>query len=191
MPQFVLPPDHGLPEAVVQELDLLAGTKYSLSALTTGLCLRWALTTEEGIEHPLAEAVEDWIAASPPVVLDELESLVCTGAAQLATHMEYLQGEDLNLQDLEHLALHRDALTSECALLMHCGRGKHAREVERTVDAIFQKIADRFQGEAQPYTSAFLEALARRNMGWWTVAPGTLAPPLDPDVVLVGEILDE
>lgn len=181
---FALPEAHGLPAPVADQVRALsAGDQPEAAA---GLCVRWAWSTAEGCEHPLYALATGWWDAQDADVHTELEGLVLTGAVQLEADVEALGAEPLPLEVIESLALRRDALASACSLLFARGAGRAAREVERSADRLLGALVDA-QAPAGPYPSPLLDALARRDLGWWTLAPHAPAPPLDEDTFLVDD----
>ena len=178
---FEVPPN-GLPAGLeAQAVELSAWGQPEAAA---GLCVRWAWSTAAGADHALYGAALRWWAAQGSEVQAEVEALVAAGAVQLALELEALAGEALPLAALETLALRRDTLASACALLFATGQGQGALRAERGADALLVALFAGQEGGA-PYTSPLLDALARRDLGWWTVAPGAPAPPLDPDTFQV------
>jgi hypothetical protein len=190
----VAPPPQGAPFAVPPDAlpALIHDHAAELSAwgqpeAAAGLCLRWAWSTSAGAEHPLYSAAVQWWREQDNDVQLEVEGLVVAGAVQLAAELEALGAARLPGSALETLALRRDTLASACALLFATGRGQGALRAERGADELLASLLAA-QHNGAPYASPLLDALARRDLGWWTVAPGAAPPPLDPDTV---QVLDQ
>lgn len=178
---FAVPPD--LLPALIHEhaVELSAWGQPEAAA---GLCVRWAWSTTAGAEHPLYEAAIQWWREQDHDVQLEVEGLVVAGAVQLGEELEALGAERLPGAALETLALRRDTLASACALLFATGSGQGALRAERGADALLAALMAAQENDA-PYASPLLDALARRALGWWTVAPGAAPPPLDADTARV------
>jgi hypothetical protein len=181
---FALPPD-ALPALINDHAAELSA--WGQPEAAAGLCVRWAWSTTAGAEHLLYGAAVQWWREQDNDVQLEVEGLVVAGAVQLAAELEALGAERLPRSALETLAVRRDTLASACALLFATGGGQGALRAERGADALLAALMAAQDNDA-PYASSLLDALARRDLGWWTVAPGAAPPPLDPDTV---QVLDQ
>lgn len=181
---FIVPPGP-LPQLIKDHAAELSA--WGQPEAAAGLCVRWAWSTSAGAEHPLYGAALEWWKEQDIDVQLEVEGLVVAGAVQLAEELEALGAERLSPDALETLALRRDTLASACALLFATGSGQDALRAERVADALLAALMAAQENDAS-YASPLLDALARRDLGWWTVAPGAAPPPLDPDTV---QVLDQ
>lgn len=177
---LVVPPD-SLPAPVHEHAAELS--EWGQPEAAAGLCMRWAGSTAAGAEHPLYKAAALWWQEQDHDVQDEVEGLVVAGAVQLASELEALGIVTLPLEALEALAVRYNALASACTLLFSVGK-QRALPAERRAGGLLAALMAAQKNDA-PYTSPILDALARRDLGWWTVAPGAASPPLDPDTVPV------
>lgn len=172
-----------LPAALVEAINDAAD--WGSGDVAAGLCVRWALTTPQGVVHPLNTLAMDWWRGLSEDMRTVVEGTAHAGAVILAEGLDAIGVEPWPCSALQTLALDRDRVASSSELLLAVGRGEGVRAAEAHADARLKALWA--QTETEAFDDPLLALLARRGAGWWTVAPGATAPGLDADAFRVDD----
>lgn len=154
--------------------------------VAAGLCVRWAMTTPQGVVHPLNTLAMDWWRGLTQEMRDFVEGVAHAGAVIFAEGLDALGLEPWPRSALQALAQDRDRVASSSELLLAVGRGKGVRAAEAHANERLRAMWEA-QTETEAFDDPLLDLIARRGAGWWTVAPGAAAPTLDDDAFRVDD----
>jgi hypothetical protein len=175
---FALPEGMTLPPALSEAF--AAFVEADMFAHAAGLCLRFSFS-RAGVEPDGAlEHVRAWWGSQTPDARKRVEEMALVEAVHLEGDADAFEGATLDAGVAEGLAIKWDSFFCATTTLWQMSAGHAARRAEADLRTRLGAILAA-QPPGEPWASPLLDAWARRGGGWWTVAPGAEAPPLDAD----------
>jgi len=151
--------------------------------VAAGICVRWACTTNDGLQHPVAVEALGWWRALSAEMREATVAHASCAAAQLALAVEPLGG-GITHEEFENLATWRDRVACADELFFVTGVAESHSAILGEADKVLRALwwAHEAHSQRRAFADPVLALWARRLPGcWWLVAPGAEWPPLDAD----------